>query len=360
MPEWWWLAKLPDTVTPLDVADTARLKQVLFGGEPWLIQCYSGLPYAGQHLPYPFRAHKVFTESLGSLRGLVRRTQPLLIFAADGGKPKQVPSASAGSAYAVTAWVKPKAEPTVHAVKSQQQLYAACGGRQMCLVTMFDSDSAILQQLALRFRTVKMVSLGEKGKLSWGRGDEVGETLEEDEARHLGKRVSLLAPDPDAPPKKGKKPEPLPPRLLRGHGGEEDLPSLSRFLTRAVEKGLAEDDRMSTLLPQLVVPEKKKKSEPKESRPNDNAEVQARRAKKRREERAAEEAAQAAQEAEQEAQNAELQRKREQQRRARMAQEEEQAGNIIEEVEEEDDEDDSAIDVEEEEDYEEDALDLDM
>ena len=117
-------------------------------------------------------------QSLVAKMGLVRRTQPLLIFAAGGGKPKQVPAASSGSAYAVTAWVKPQAEPQVFTVKTQQQLHAACGGRQMCLITQLEADSSVLMQLALKFRTVKVVSLDVDGgaKLSWGRGDEVRPT----------------------------------------------------------------------------------------------------------------------------------------------------------------------------------------
>ena len=123
---------------------------MLFGGEPWLIQCYSGLPYAGQHLPRPYRLHDVFTSSLGSMRslslraavvdcerplpsnhtlvsklGLVRRTQPLLVLAYGGNRPKQLPASAVGSAYAVTAFVKPKVEPTVHRVTSTQHLQAS-------------------------------------------------------------------------------------------------------------------------------------------------------------------------------------------------------------------------------------------
>ena len=122
------------------------LKKVLFSGEPWLLQCYSGLPYEGQHLPRPYRVHKVFTESLATMRGivkggmldcekvlpsnktlvskfgLVRRSQPLLVLAAGGDKPKQVPGSAVGSAYQVTQWVKPKAESKVIAINSQKAL----------------------------------------------------------------------------------------------------------------------------------------------------------------------------------------------------------------------------------------------
>lgn len=148
LPEWYWQARLPENVEQIDVTDTAMLKKVLFSGEPWLLQCYSGLPYVGQHLPAPYRVSPIFTQSLDSMRGLVRggvldcekalpsnkslvgkfdlvrRTQPLLIFASGGHKPKQVPANSVGSAYAVMAWVKPKAEPHVRSITSQKQLQA--------------------------------------------------------------------------------------------------------------------------------------------------------------------------------------------------------------------------------------------
>ena len=102
---------MPPEIEHLDVKNTAKLKHVLFSGEPWLLQCYSGLPFAGQHLPAPFRLHPVFTESAGSMKGLVkagtldceakmpsnktliskfglvRRTQPLLLYAGGGDRP---------------------------------------------------------------------------------------------------------------------------------------------------------------------------------------------------------------------------------------------------------------------------------
>jgi len=387
LPDWYWEARLPDSVEPLDITDTANLKKVLFGGDPWLIQCYSGLPYEGQHLPRPFRIHNAFKESITSLRGLVRfgtidcerplssnktlvdkfglvrRTQPLLIFAAGGDKPKQVPAASASSAYAITAWVKPKAEPKIHSVKTTKDLQAACSSRRRCLLARMDRDSTVLDQLARRFRSVEIVALGKdesKLKLSWGRGDEVGETLEPDEARHLGKTVSFFKPDPEVLSAAGKKPPSLSaPRLLRGFSGDEDLPSLSLFLQRALD---APDDEgfMRTPLPTILAPEKKKAAA------NDNAEVQARRAKKRaaakaREEAEAAERASAAQQekAASAAEQEEQRRLREQQRRAQMAEEEARAGNIVEEVEDEDEDEEEEAEAEVEEEYEEDALDLD-
>lgn len=245
LPAWWWKSKLPGTVEALDVADTSRLKHVLFSGEPWLLQCYSGLPYAGQWLPGPFRLDAGFKESMSSLRGivkfgmldceevlksnnktlvakfgLVRRTQPLLIYAGGGDRPKQVPAASATSAYGITAFVKPKAEPKVRFAASQKALDAYCGGRRACLIVKMAQDSSVLEQLSRRFRTIEIVSVGEEGSstLAWGRGEEVGETLEEEEAQYFGKRVSLLRADPTAPKRthKGQRPAP---RLLRAFSG---------------------------------------------------------------------------------------------------------------------------------------------
>lgn len=201
LPDWYWQARLPPDVEQIDVSDTVTLKKILFSGEPWLLQCYSSLPYLGQHLPAPYRVDETFTQSLASMRGLVRggmidcekplpsnksmvnkfglvrRTQPLLIFASAGAAPKQVPAKSVGSAYALTAWVKPKAEPHVRSITSQKQLQGYCGGRRTCLITRLPADSLILEQLARSFRTVEVLSLGEVGgkvSLSWGRGAEVG------------------------------------------------------------------------------------------------------------------------------------------------------------------------------------------
>jgi len=384
LPDWYWQARLPKDVEQIDVSDTAALKKILFSGEPWLLQCYSSLPYLGQHLPAPYRVHPVFTDSLVTMRGLVRggvidcekplpsnksmvnkfglvrRSQPLLIFAAGGGKPKQVPAKDVGSAYALTAWVKPKAEPRVRSITSQKQLQGYCGGRRTCLITRLPADSIILEQLARNFRTVEILTLGEdasKVLLSWGRGAEVGETLEPEEERHFGRPISILRPDPHAPPgRKGARPAP---RLLRGFNGDEDLPSLSKFVTNAIDADPA-DDFMKAEMPTVTVkksaPKKEKKAEPSA---NDNAEVQARRARARAEKQKKEEETRAAQAAEEAKMSQEARRKREAQRRAKMAEEEEQASNLIEEDDEEDGDAGEDFEGEEEDDGEE-VLDLDM
>ncbi|KAL3916104.1 MAG: hypothetical protein SGPRY_006962 [Prymnesium sp.] len=438
----YWKARLPASIEPLDVSDTSTLKKVLFGGEPWLIQCYSGLPYAGQHLPAPFRLHEVFTQSLQQMRGVVRagvidcekqlpsnksivtkfgllrRPQPLLIFAAGGDKPKQLPSSAIGSAYAVTAWVKPKAEPKVRVVNSQKSMIAYCGGRRTCLLSRLPHDSPILEQLARNFRTVEVVSAEEgKASLQWGRGAEVGETLEEEEQKHFGASVTLIRPDPSAPPTRklshssdnhlADTPEPFccdhrvlvssqgskpAPRILRGFSGEQDYPSIARFLTKGLEADPEDADQVDghrttgglplaeinegrrfafglglgliwrglthyqvrSQLPTVATEKKVKKKAPSKPTTNDNAEVQARRAKKRAEARAKEEAARAAKEEMEAKQTEEMRRRREQRRREQMAAEEEEATKLVEEDEDEDEED-----VEEEDDDGLEALDLD-
>jgi len=222
LPDWWWKARLPDTVSLIDASDAEGLKKVLFGGDPWLLQCYSGLPFAGQHLPRPYRVHPAFKDALGSMGGgvrggiidcearlpsnksvvqklgLVRRTQPLLVLANGGAAPKQLPSSAAASAQAISAWVAPKAEPRVLSIGTQKTFAATCGGKRPCLLAHLDADSGVLEALSRRFRTLEVVSLGEgagAASLAWGRGEEIGETLEEDEARHFGKRVSPLLAD---------------------------------------------------------------------------------------------------------------------------------------------------------------------
>lgn len=382
LPDWYWRAKLPDHVTEIDVSNTEMLKRVLFSGEPWLLQCYSGLPFEGQHLPRRYRMHPAFAESISSLRGLVqhgildceqplpsnktlvtkyglvRRTQPLLILAGGGHNPKQVPSGSATSAYGITAFVKPKAEPRIIRATSQQQLRASCGARRPCLLTRIEPDSLVLQKIAAQFRTIEVVSVPESaGAISWGRGDEIGETLEEEEAVHFGKRISLLRMDPESPPTKKQQ---TPARLLRGFGGEEDLPSLSRFVSSSLILPADDDGWMRTALPTLNATTNKK---PKKTVQNDNAEVQARRARKRAQARAKEEAEAAelaAQQQQSQLSEEEQQREREMRARARMAAEEEQAGNIVEEVDEEGDlveEEEATVEEDEEE---EEAVDLDL
>jgi hypothetical protein len=432
LPNWWWEARLPKDVEVLDVADTETLKRVLYGGEPWLVQCYSGLPYAGQHLPAPFRMHPVFEESLSSLGGdvsfgvvdcekplrsnqslasklkLTRRTQPLLLFAVGGGRPKQLSAKQVDSAYAVTAYVKPKAEPSVRRVSKQEQLASLCGGRRACLLARMDADSFVLEQLARQFRTLEVVALGEPERtdVKWGRGEEVGETLEEEEAAHLAASVfmvkasaspgpaarlarpvarlasaprSLLAchlsaplASPQADPEaialagKNKQQRMAAPRFLSGFAGDADLPSLSRFVRRTLKEE-ADEAAMRTPLPTIkaIKPAKPTKA----AAENDNRERQARRAKKNAEARAREEEEAAAQRAEVEKLSVEqreaLRAQREAQRRRQMAEEEAAAGNLVEEVDEEEDdeEDDGGADYEvsadEDEDDDDTPIDLD-
>ena len=135
-------------------------------------------------------------KTLISKFGLVRRTQPLLLYAGGGDRPKQLPAASSSSVYGVTAWVRPKAEPKVRAARSQKAVQAYCGGRRACLLTKLPADSTVLEQLARKYRTVEVVSVGADGTLSWGRGEEVGETLEPEEAVHFGQTDLIAARGP--------------------------------------------------------------------------------------------------------------------------------------------------------------------
>ena len=67
------------------------------------------------------------------------------------------------------------------------------------------------------------------------------------QAQHFGQRVSFLKYDSEAA--RGRKGSP-PPRLLRGFGGDEDLPSLSRFITASLA---ATDGFMTTEFPKVAV-----------------------------------------------------------------------------------------------------------
>jgi len=386
MPNWWWQSKLPDIVEAIDITDSAKLKHVFFSGEPWLLQCYSGLPYVGQHLPAPFRLDPTFVESVKSMRdvvkggtldceaklpnnpnktlvskfGLVRRTQPLLLYAGGGDRPKQIPAASSTSVYGVTAWVKPKAEPRVRVARSQKAVAHYCGGRRACLLTKLPGDSVVLEQLARKYRTVEVVTVGTDGKLSWGRGEEVGETLEPEEAVHFGQAVSLLRADPEAPKptRKGARPAP---RLLRGYGGAEDFPSLARFVEKGLEMSHEEAGSfVRAELPALSVPQKPKQArKPKAAAAasaSESAERQAKRAKARAEARKKEEEALAKKREELKAMSDEQRREAEQRRRAQMAEEEAAASNIVEDI---DDDDDGSYEAAADDDVEEESFDDD-
>ncbi len=411
-PQWYRERTMHASIRHIDATDTAALKAALFHGEPHLIQCYSSLPHPHQHLPPPYKIHPHVSAAADALAaaqlslatvdcerrlpsnrslvdklGLVRRTQPLLILALNGEKPKQLPAAAVASADAIAQYAVPRARPVVHRVSSQKALLSACGTWRPCLLTRLPHDSRTLEALAHRFRGVVFASVGEDAarvQLKWGRGAEVGETLDDDEAAQFGQRTSVLLPDPEAPrpAKKAKKRDANPPRLLRGFGGSEDEPSLAAFLEQWTRDNMgapreASDGLYRTALPTVVAaqppPQKARRGGGGGGAPtrNDNAEVQARRAKARRE------AAQAAarEEVALKAKMTDEQRKaREAQRRAQMAREEEQAGNIVEEVDDDfddevdggddgggDDNDDSATrDVVDDDDDDVEELDLDM
>lgn len=382
-PDFYWEAKLPPEVEHLDVRNTAKLKQVLFSGEPWLLQCYSGLPFAGQHLPAPFRLHPVFEESVGAMKslvkagtidceakmpsnktlvskfGLVRRTQPLLLYAGGGDRPKQIPAASSSSVYGVTAWVKPKAEAKVRVARSQKALLASCAGRRACLISRLEATSPVLEQLAQKFRTVEVVSIGEEAAttLAWGRGEEVGETLDEDEAQHFGRRNSFLRADPDAPKPTRKNSRPAP-RLLRGFTGEEDLPSLTRFLelattaepeseVREVAEGFVRAE-LPTITAKQKPPRQKKVKAKGAASSQDDAERQAKRAKYLREKKDKEEKLRKELEEAAKLKGEAYRKEMERKRREQMAAEEESAANIVEEGDGEEHEEDEGEEEEEE------------
>ena len=81
--------------------------------------------------------------------------------------------------------------------------------------------------------------------------------LEPEEAVHFGQPISILRADPDAPKptRKGARP---PPRLLRGHGGTDDFPSLTRFVETALAAG-PEEGFVRAELPKISLPDKPKK-----------------------------------------------------------------------------------------------------
>ena len=85
-------------------------------------------------------------------------------------------------------------------------MQAYCGGRRSCLLAKLDADSSVMESLARQFRNIEVVAVGaddrraemcrdraeivpsliavgadDRVQLMWGRGKEVGETLEDDE-----------------------------------------------------------------------------------------------------------------------------------------------------------------------------------
>lgn len=170
-------------VTTLQIEDTARLKQVLFGGEPWFIYCVNN-ETEGQNLP------KVLTESAWSLKqqiglhiGTLRcwdQTQsgrsvaqrfklnlkpPLSFVVANGNKPRILNLVGISSGDILQKRVMPALQLQTYRIDSLKKWSSLCTSRRACVIVghrqhpQRDAALNVLKPLHERHRGIKIVTL---------------------------------------------------------------------------------------------------------------------------------------------------------------------------------------------------------
>lgn len=172
-----------DGITALDVQDTAKLKEVLFGGEPWLIYCVNN-ETQGQRLP------KVLEESARSLRSSIglnvgvlscweptssgrsvaqrfklRTSPPLTFLIANGNKPRIMNLVGVKEAEDIERKAKPALTLEPQRIDSLKSWPAHCTSRRNCLVIGYkhqsqrDNALSVIRPLMESHRTTRVVTL---------------------------------------------------------------------------------------------------------------------------------------------------------------------------------------------------------
>lgn len=170
-------------VVQLDISDTVRLKEVLFGGQPWLIYCVNN-ETAKQRLP------KVLEDSLSSLwsshslqvgilscwdrtssgrsvaqRFKMRQTPPLAFVTANGNKPRIVGFTGVQRPEDLERKVKPALTLDTHKIDTLKKWPTYCTSRRTCVVVghrhTAERETAlnVLRPLQTKHRAVKIVTL---------------------------------------------------------------------------------------------------------------------------------------------------------------------------------------------------------
>ena len=145
----------------LSVGNSAQLKDVLYGGEPWIVLCdKSPVAKALDKLP----SHRAFAdaaeevgEKLGVRAGVLdctaklstgqsvfrrfkfakrKKGQPLAFFVGNGNKPVQAPPAKLDSAKKFAKWVKWHEEPRVVTPPGSKTVHSRCFGKRACAVLL--------------------------------------------------------------------------------------------------------------------------------------------------------------------------------------------------------------------------------
>lgn len=167
----------------LDVQDTAQLKNVLFGGDPWLVYCVTK-ETESHRLPLVLEDS---SRSLGSSLGVkvgvlrcwdatstgrsvasrfkLRDSPPLAFVVANGNKPRSLNMVGVSKAEELEKKIKPALKIETYPITALKQWPNLCTSRRACIVVghkqraQRDTAMNVLRPLLDSFRTLKLVTL---------------------------------------------------------------------------------------------------------------------------------------------------------------------------------------------------------
>jgi hypothetical protein len=170
-------------VVAIDVKDTAKLKSVLFGGDPWLIYCVNN-ETVNQRLPRVLEdSTSTLWSSLGvrvgvlkcwdrmeSGRSVVQRfklkmSPPLTFAVANGDSPRLVDMIGVSKTEHLEKKLKPLLKVQTERIDSLKKWPSKCTGRRTCIVVGYkqtaqkDTAMNLLKPFVEKHRTIKFVTL---------------------------------------------------------------------------------------------------------------------------------------------------------------------------------------------------------
>lgn len=170
-------------VARIDVQDTATLKNVLFGGDPWLVYCVNN-ETENLRLPRVLEdSARDLSRSTGVRVGVVRcwdQTQsgrsvaqrfklnlkpPLSFVVANGNKPRVLDLLGISKAEDLEKRVKPALEVKTYRIDTLKKWSSLCTSRRSCVVVghrinaQRDTAVTLLRPLLDQFRAIKLVTL---------------------------------------------------------------------------------------------------------------------------------------------------------------------------------------------------------
>lgn len=178
-----WPLVVGSSIGILDIKDTAKLKAVLFGGEPWLIYCVNNVTQS-QRLP------KVLEEGASSLKSNIglrvgvlpcweptesgrsvaqrfkfKTSPPLAFVVANGNKPRVLNMVGVSKPEDIEKKVLPALKLDIHRIDSLKKWPELCTSRRACIIVghknaaQRDTAVNLLKPLHEKHRVLNIVTL---------------------------------------------------------------------------------------------------------------------------------------------------------------------------------------------------------